>query len=115
MMLQPIYYDHDLHWIGICISSAIDGADYLVDFLQPGPARRYVGNNRNSQLIRRSDPVPKHQAMISAIIVITLLSLLVATDPEAARSATPPSPQPPLRPDRKPRGEKSPESGRLAA
>lgn len=53
--------------------------------------------------------------MISAIIVLTLLSLLVATEPESARSATLPSPEPPLRPDRESRGEKPPESGRLAA
>lgn len=36
--------------------------------------------------------------MISAIIVITLLSLLVATEPEEESMGAPPSPEPPLRP-----------------
>lgn len=36
--------------------------------------------------------------MISAIIVLSLLSLLVATEPEQAESSTHPSPEPPLRP-----------------
>jgi hypothetical protein len=35
--------------------------------------------------------------MISAIIVIALLSLLVATEPETANSSAHPSPEPPLR------------------
>ena len=53
--------------------------------------------------------------MISAIIVLTLLSLLVATDPESASAPVPPTPEPPLRPDRKPADAKEPESDRLAA
>ena len=36
--------------------------------------------------------------MISAIIVLTLLSLLVATEPESADVTVHPSPEPPLRP-----------------
>lgn len=44
--------------------------------------------------------------MISAIIVLTLLSLLVATEPESAGSAAHPTPVPPLRAtDKKPPAE----------
>ncbi len=55
--------------------------------------------------------------MISAIIVLTLLSLLVATEPEPAGSTVHPSPEPPLRPARlkqKPREEPA-KPDRLAA
>ena len=53
--------------------------------------------------------------MISAIIVLTLLSLLVATDPEPASSPVHPTPEPPLRPHRKSSNANEPESDRLAA
>jgi len=36
--------------------------------------------------------------MISAIIILTLLSLLVATEPEPAGTSAPPTPAPPLQP-----------------
>lgn len=53
--------------------------------------------------------------MISAIIVLTLLSLLVATEPEPAGSTVHPTPEPPLRPaSKKPRTEPA-EPDRLAA
>jgi hypothetical protein len=48
----------------------------------------------------------QHQAMISAVIVIALLSLLVATEPESAEHSAHPSPEPPLRPA----GRKQPHS-----
>lgn len=38
--------------------------------------------------------------MISAIIILTLLSLLVATEPEATGTSVPPAPVPPLRPEK---------------
>lgn len=52
--------------------------------------------------------------MISAVIVITLLSLLVATEPEQAEPSHP-TPEPPLRPaNRKPQPARA-ASERLAA
>lgn len=53
--------------------------------------------------------------MISAIIILTLLSLLVATEPEPADTSVPPTPAPPLRPEEKklPDGPAKPD--RLAA
>lgn len=55
--------------------------------------------------------------MIFSVIVLSLLSLLVATDPEPAGSSLPPSPEPPLRPARKPDRDKAPlpESEQIAA
>lgn len=54
--------------------------------------------------------------MISAIIILALLSLLVATEPEHADNPAPPSPEPPLRPaNKKPRTEETAKPGRLAA
>jgi hypothetical protein len=54
--------------------------------------------------------------MISAIIVLSLLSLLVATEPEHADTSAPPSPEPPLRPaGKKPRAEEPAKPDRLAA
>jgi hypothetical protein len=54
--------------------------------------------------------------MITAIIVLSLLSLLVATEPEHADLPAPPSPEPPLRPaDKKPRAVETVKSERVAA
>jgi hypothetical protein len=53
--------------------------------------------------------------MISAIIIITLLSLLVATEPEPAGSAVQPSPEPPLRPAGQKSREQPAKPDRLAA
>lgn len=54
--------------------------------------------------------------MISAIIILSLLSLLVATEPEHAGSSTPASPEP-LRPAQKKPGVGSApaKAGQLAA
>jgi hypothetical protein len=64
---------------------------------------------------RGSDRLRQHQAMISAVIVIALLSLLVATEPEPAGSSAHPSPEPPLRPARRKPTEQPAEPDRLAA
>ena len=54
--------------------------------------------------------------MIPVVLVLSLLALLVATDPEPVSSPVHPSPEPPLRPNRKDvPAEKAPESDRLAA
>jgi hypothetical protein len=54
--------------------------------------------------------------MITAIIVLSLLSLLVATEPEHADNSAQPSPEPPLRPaDKKPRAAESTKADRVAA
>jgi hypothetical protein len=54
--------------------------------------------------------------MIPVVIVLSLLALLVATDPEPAATPVHPSPEPPLRPDRDTTaGKKAPERDRLAA
>ncbi len=54
--------------------------------------------------------------MITAIIVLSLLSLLVATEPEHADDSAPPSPEPPLRPaDKKPRAVETAKPDRVAA
>lgn len=55
--------------------------------------------------------------MIFSAIILSLLSLLVATEPESAGSSPPPSPEPPLRPQRKatPGKDSQPQSGRIAA
>jgi hypothetical protein len=62
-----------------------------------------------------------NQAMISAIIILSLLSLLVATEPEPAESSAHPVPEPPLRPLRRKSSaevaqpQSQPEPERLAA
>ncbi len=54
--------------------------------------------------------------MITAIIVLSLLSLLVATEPEHTDTSAHPSPEPPLRPaDKKPRAADSAKADRVAA
>lgn len=54
--------------------------------------------------------------MITAIIVLSLLSLLVATEPEHADNPAHPSPEPPLRPaDKKPRAAETAKADRVAA
>jgi hypothetical protein len=55
--------------------------------------------------------------MILSAVILSLLSLLVATEPEPAGSSVPPSPEPPLRPLRKtpPDQGDQPESGQIAA
>jgi hypothetical protein len=55
--------------------------------------------------------------MILSAVILSLLSLLVATDPEPVGSSIPPSPEPPLRPLRKtPPGQADhPQSGQIAA
>lgn len=53
--------------------------------------------------------------MISAIIILTLLSLLVATEPEPAGTSAPPTPVPPLQPGEKKLPDGPAKSGRLAA
>lgn len=55
--------------------------------------------------------------MIFSVIVLSLLSLLVATDPEPAASYIPPSPKPRLRPVRQPSADKDdqPQTDQIAA
>ncbi len=55
--------------------------------------------------------------MIFSVIVLSLLSLLVATEPEPADTSVPPSPEPPLQPERKlsSRQDQLPPSEQLAA
>ena len=53
--------------------------------------------------------------MITAIIILTLLSLLVATEPETTGTAVSPAPVPPLRPEQENISEKTAKSDRLAA
>ena len=70
----------------------------------------------NIEDFRPSDQGLIHQAMISAVVVLSLLALLVATDPEPVSAPVHPSPEPPLRPMQKEvAGEKQAESGKLAA
>jgi hypothetical protein len=56
----------------------------------------------------------KHQAMIPVVIVIALLSLLVATEPEHV-DGTAPTPEPPLRPAGKKSRAEPAQPDRLAA
>ena len=44
--------------------------------------------------------------MIFSVIILSLLSLLVATEPETADTSVPPSPEPPPQPLRKPLPER---------
>jgi len=53
--------------------------------------------------------------MISAIIVLILLSLLVATEPEQVESSAHSQPEPPLHPKSKSAEGKTTDSDRLAA
>jgi hypothetical protein len=53
--------------------------------------------------------------MISAVIVLTLLSLLVATEPELAGPPVHPAPEPPLRPAGHKSREEPAKPERLAA
>jgi len=78
--------------------------------------RGVIGSIGNNFIRLCSDPaLVIHQAMISAIIILALLSLLVATDPEPAGTTTPPAPVPPLRPGEKKLPEGPAKSDRLAA
>jgi hypothetical protein len=53
--------------------------------------------------------------MIAAVLVLSLISLLVATDPETSSAPAQPAPEPPLRPEGKPEAKKTSEGDRLAA
>lgn len=55
--------------------------------------------------------------MIFSAVILSLLSLLVATDPEPGGSSVPPSPEPPLRPARKASRDdtEQPQSEQIAA
>jgi len=53
--------------------------------------------------------------MIPALIVLSLLSLLVATEPAKDEPSISPTPEPPLRPARKSPATAAEESDRLAA
>ncbi len=53
--------------------------------------------------------------MIAALLVLSLMSLLVATDPEPVGSPVHPSPEPPFRPEGKNTSEEISQSDRLAA
>jgi len=55
--------------------------------------------------------------MILSAVILCLLSLLVATEPEPAGASLPPSPEPPLRPLRKapPNQGDQPQPGQIAA
>lgn len=54
--------------------------------------------------------------MITAIIILSLLSLLVATEPESVETSAHPSPEPPLRPtDKEPRATEPAKADRVAA
>ena len=55
--------------------------------------------------------------MIFSVVILSLLSLLVATDPEPAGSSMPPAPEPPLQPVHKPSRDKGnhPQSEQIAA
>jgi hypothetical protein len=70
---------------------------------------------RNNLLLQLSDQGLNHQAMIAAVLVLSLMSLLVATDPEPTGMPVHPAPEPPLRPGKKSVSEKASESDRLAA
>ena len=58
---------------------------------------------------------PEHQAMLTALIIISLLSLLIATEAETAGSPVDLAPEPPSRPKPKARSDKRDEAERLAA
>lgn len=70
---------------------------------------------RNISLLPLSDPESKYQAMIAAVIVLSLISLLVATDSEPTTGAVHPLPEPPLRPKKKIVSKEIPAADRLAA
>jgi hypothetical protein len=71
---------------------------------------------RNNVFFQPSDQGLIHQAMIPAVLVLSLLALLVATDPEPVAAPVHPAPEPPLRPDRNhPAGDKVPASDQIAA
>jgi len=53
--------------------------------------------------------------MIAALVVLSLLSLLVATDPEPGVTSVCPTPEPPLRPSGEPDADRESEAKRLAA
>jgi hypothetical protein len=53
--------------------------------------------------------------MIAAVLVLSLISLLVATEPGSEGTPVHPSPEPPFRPARKPADNKTPETDRMAA
>jgi hypothetical protein len=78
-----------------------------------GTRDRLFGTTRFSSSLRRRRNTKQ---MIAAVIVLSLISLLVATDSEPVGSAIPPTPEPPLRPGKKMQGKASlPQSDRIAA
>jgi len=111
----------DLQWRKKCVTSVrlIESTDHGFD-LWVFPANRpsFVICNeafRNISLLQLSDQESKYQAMIAAVIVLSLISLLVATDSEPAASAVHPLPEPPLRPKKKTVSKELPAADRLAA
>jgi hypothetical protein len=101
-----------LHWSRICIfyrSFAVLTSLRIRGFPQSSPACFALMEATGTfSAARALTQRRQHQAMISAIIVLTLISLLVATEPEPAGSTVHPSPEPPLRPaGQKPREQQA--------
>ena len=111
----------DLQWRNKCISSVrLSGSTDHGFALRVFPANQKSFTicdeaYRNISLLRLSDPETKYQAMIAAVIVLSLISLLVATDSEPAANVVHPLPEPPLKPKKKIVSKEIPAADRLAA
>ena len=95
----------------------LDDTDHVFELslFLPSPLREdnCEATIRNYSPLQSSEEAAETKQMIAAVIVLSLISLLVATDSEPAGSPVPPSPEPPLRPGNK--AMKVPERERLAA
>jgi hypothetical protein len=78
------------------------------------PSRFHPGTKHQFAALTRSEG---HQAMLTALIILSLISLLVATEAEPTSSpAEELRGELPLRPGKKgPRGDQGPKSDRIAA
>ena len=112
-----------LHWHIQCISFALvpGYTDHVLGArCNPhlGPSLGVMVAIRSIFLLLLSDQGPddqEYQAMIAALLVLSLMTLLVATDPEPVGSSVHSNPDAPFRPDRKPIDEEIPKPDRLAA
>ena len=84
----------------------------LVPALTLQSLRPRMGTKHPAATLTRSD---RHQAMLTVIIILTLISLLVATEAEPASSPVAPLGEKPLRPAKKAVRGDDPKHDRIAA
>lgn len=91
----------ELHLFGSFIDGCRPRPEIQAVFRNFASHQRVYEEARNSAGPRGSEPAAPTPSMIFSAIILSLLSLLVATDPEPAGASVPAPPEPPLQPLRK--------------